>query len=162
MATCPGPGVSSILPAYVHRFRGSRRRDPHCLRARRRAVRCDRAAPAVPWHHRKRQGARLCSDHRWVDASARAPGQGTTTAAWQGAVARSASGFGDCPGGLPTTALPRAACLRFCGPGRACGWGRKTGLGHSLAAPSADRRRQLPEAYRILTIGLRHQVTVDN
>jgi hypothetical protein len=105
--------------AHVRCVRGSRRRDPHCLRARWRVVRCDRGAPAVPWHHRQRQGAGLCAGYRWVDASASVAGQGTTTAASQGAVARAASGFGDCPGGLPITALPkRLACSAGYPPGR--------------------------------------------
>jgi hypothetical protein len=54
------------------------------------------------------KGAGLCSNHRWVDASARAPGQDASAAASQGAVARSASGFGAIPTACQLLPFPSA------------------------------------------------------
>jgi hypothetical protein len=54
--------------------------------------------------------------------------------------------------GYAGATAPPFPSLLLCGAASRPGlrMGEENGLGHSPAAPSADRRRQLPEAYRIL------------
>jgi hypothetical protein len=110
-ATCPGSGVSPILPRMFHRLR------EEAAAAIRTAYEQDRelsaaiaAAPSLP-RPRQRQSAGLCADYRCVDATARPSGQGGTAAVSQGSVARVSFRLWSYPRGLPTAALPeRRAC----------------------------------------------------
>jgi hypothetical protein len=105
-ATCPGPGVSPILPGMFvvseEAAAAIRTAFDHGgeLSA---AIELRRLFPGIIDNAKARDCARAIAG--WTP-SARAPGQDASAAAWQGAVARSASGFGDCPCGLPTTAFP--------------------------------------------------------
>ena len=92
---------------HVRRHRSGSRRDPRCVRAERRAIGCDRVAPAVSRHHEQPAGAGVCPRHCRMDAVAASTAQAAS---------------GPAPGALKRSGPPERALGRNGGPHPSRGW----------------------------------------